>query len=311
MRALVTGANGFVGHYLLAELRSRDVDVVAAVHGRDAGASECAFDLNDAASVTDLVRSARPSVVFHLAGQAFVPQATIDPLDTYATNVIGTARIVEAIRALPAGAWPRLIFSSSGEVYGARSAPELPLHESMATAPATPYAASKVAAEAIVLASARTYGFEAIVTRAFNHIGPGQSDRFVVASFAKRLAEIGAGGAPLLPVGNLTSARDFLDVRDVVRAYADLAERGIAGEVYNVCSGVPTQIRDVLRHLVIAARVGVEIREDSALVRPVDVPVLYGNNGKLRAATGWEPSIALPQSLRDVYAAAREALATA
>ncbi len=141
---------------------------------------------------------------------------------------------------------------------------EMPLTEQSEVRPPTPYAASKLAGEAIARASAATYGLRVIVTRAFNHIGPGQSDRFVVARFAKRLAEIAAGGDPKLFVGNLESQRDFLDVRDVVRAYAELAERGRDGELYNVCSGTPAKIAEVLRTLVTVARVGVEIREDPA-----------------------------------------------
>jgi len=289
------------------ELRARGVAVVTA--GRPGhGAVDLALDLADAANVSLVVAQARPSVVFHLAAQAFVPEATADPLATYDTNVMGTARLIEALRALPREDRPRLLFASSGEVYGARAPAELPIRETLVPEPATAYAASKVAAEAIVLGSARQYGIDTVVTRAFNHIGPGQSERFVVAAFAKRLAQIAAGSDPLFPVGNLSPARDFLDVRDVVRAYADLAERGVAGQTYNVCSGVPTTIQEVLRQLVMAARVGVEIREDPTLVRPVDVPTVFGDSAKLRAATGWKPAYALPHSLRDVYAAAREAL---
>ena len=310
MRALVTGGNGFVGRYLCLELRSRGIEVVSAgqtMHGNDI---DVAFDLADPASIATILERSKPTVIFHLAAQAFVPQATSDPIGTYEINVMGTARLIESVRVIRSER-PRLIFVSSGEVYGSQAAANEPLREAMPTAPATPYAASKVAGEAIVLASARTYGFEAIVTRAFNHIGPGQSDRFVVASFAKRLAEIAEGDNARFPVGNLSPSRDFLDVRDVVRAYADLATAGTSGEIYNVCSGVPTKIQDVLRHLVMAARVGVEIREDPALVRAVDVPLFYGDNAKLRAATGWEPQISLPASLRDVYAAARATLTSA
>jgi len=305
----VTGGNGFVGRHLCAELRGRGCEVVSAARSLDGPGVDVPLELSDAANVRGVVERARPDVVFHLAAQAFVPQATREPLDTYDVNVLGTARLVEALRALPNGARPRLVFVSSGDVYGAHPAADMPLLETALPAPATTYAASKLAGEAIVLASARAYGLSALVTRAFNHIGPGQSERFVVAAFAARLAAIAAGGPPLFPVGNLTPQRDFLDVRDVVRAYADLAERGADGETYNVCSGVATRVQDVLRTLVTFARVGVEIREDPALVRAVDVPLSFGDPAKLKAATGWTPAFTLARSLRDVYEDARARVA--
>jgi GDP-4-dehydro-6-deoxy-D-mannose reductase len=306
MRAFVTGANGFVGRYLLAELRGRGHAVTAGGRARDVASPaapplDVEFDLADEPGMRVALADAKPDVVFHLAAQAFVPLATERPLETYDTNVLGTARLVEVVRALPEGSRPRVVFVSSGEVYGARARAELPLREAALPAPATPYAASKSAAEAIVLASARTYRFSAIVTRAFNQIGPGQSDRFVVPAFASRLARIAAGGDPVLKVGNLDAQRDFLDVRDVVRAYADLAERGVDGEIYNVCSGAATATVDILRKLVTIAHVGVEIREDPALLRAVDVPVVYGDNAKLREATGWAPTYALMRTLREIY----------
>ena len=307
MRALVTGGNGFVGSYLAAELRSRGIETLIAARYADGAGVDLPLDLADGENVRGVVELANADVLYHLAAQAFVPQATRVPLETYDTNVMGTARLIEAIRGLQAQRRPRLVYVSSGEVYGSRDAADLPLRETLAPLPATPYAASKVAAEAIVLASSRTYGVRAIVTRAFNHIGPGQSELFAVAAFAKRLAAISAGGDARFPVGNLSAQRDFLDVRDVVRAYADLAERGADGEIYNVCSGVPRKMEDVLRALVSIARVGVEIREDPALVRPVDVPLVYGDNAKLKAATSWEPAYAFARSLRDVYEATLEA----
>ena len=305
LRALVTGGNGFVGRYLTAELRGRGFETVVAGHSPDGGDFDVALDLRDPLRIAQVVAEARPTVVFHLAAQAFVPRATAEPLETYDINVMGTARLVDAVRSLSRDARPLLLFASSAEIYGAHEAADLPLRETARAFPATPYAASKLGGEAIVLASARTYGFPAIVTRAFNHIGPGQCHRFAVAAFARRIAAIAAGGAPLLPVGNLEGMRDFLDVRDVVRAYVDLALHGRAGEIYNVCSGTPTRMSEVLRQLVMAARVAVEIREDPSLLRPADVPVVYGDNAKLKSATGWEPAYSLARSLRDVYDAAR------
>lgn len=307
MRALVTGGNGFVGRYLVAELSARGFETLTAARYAEDAEIDLPLDLADLENVRGVVELARPEIVFHLAAQAFVPEAARAPLETYDTNVAGTARLIEAIRGLPGERRPRLLFVSSGEVYGSRGSADLPLRETLAPQPITPYAASKAAAEAIVLASAHTYGLRAVVTRAFNHIGPGQNDAFAVASFAKRLAAIAAGGDPRFAVGNLSAQRDFLDVRDVVRAYADLALRGTDGEIYNVCSGAPRKMEDVLRTLVTIARARVEIFEDPALMRPVDVPLAYGDNTKLKAATGWTPAYGFARSLREIYDAAREA----
>ncbi len=307
MRALVTGGNGFVGRHLVAELRARGEDAIVA--GRpDDGEVDVPLDLAHAESVRAAIVETRPDVVFHLAAQAFVPDASRAPLASYDTNVLGTARVVEAVRAC--GAPPRLVYVSSGEVYGAQRGGDA-IDETALPEPLTVYAASKLAGEAIVLASARSFGVRALVTRAFNHVGPGQSDRFVVPAFAKRLAAIAAGGPARFPVGNLSPQRDFLDVRDVVRAYADLARDGGDGETYNVSSGTATAIADVLRTLVEIAGVAIDVVEDPALVRPVDVPVMRGANGKLRAATGWRRTIPLADSLRAVYAEACERLAVA
>jgi GDP-4-dehydro-6-deoxy-D-mannose reductase len=304
MRALVTGGNGFAGRHLVALLRERGDEVVVAGRAHD-GDVDVALDLGDSASVRHAVEFARARVIFHLAAVAFVPESTNAPLPTYETNILGTARLFEAVRDVYRDdAPPRCLFASSAEVYGARQPSEYPLRETLAPRPATPYAASKLAGEAIALASARTFGIPTIVTRAFNHIGRGQDPRFAIPAFAKGLAEIRNGAPPLLSVGNLSTQRDFLDVRDVVAAYAALAERGSDGEVYNICSGHPVSMSEVLRQLIEIARVPVEVRESAELLRPSDNPVSYGDGAKLRAATGWAPHFSLADSLRDVFAEA-------
>ena len=191
--------------------------------------------------------------------------------------------------------------------YGARDAGEYPLVETLGLRPSNPYGASKAAAEAILLGEASSFGLDVVITRAFNHIGPGQDERFVVASLAAQLAHIAAGGPPQLLVGNLEAARDFLDVRDVVAAYIALARDGERGEIYNVCSGRAVTIRDVLRELIAIARVPVEVREDAGRMRGADIPLSVGNPAKLRGRTGWEPKIPLVRSLRDIYEAERGA----
>jgi GDP-4-dehydro-6-deoxy-D-mannose reductase len=201
--------------------------------------------------------------------------------------------------------------ASSAEVYGPRTPREYPVREDALLRPATPYAASKAAAEAFAGAALRTYGVPTIVVRAFNAIGPGQDDRFAVAGFAAQLARIAAGGAPLLHVGNLDAQRDFLDVRDLAAAYVALLDSGTPGEAYNACSGRPLAIKDVLRALIGIARIAVEVREDPARMRPSDLPLSYGDAAKLTAATGWQPVTPLATSLRDAYEDARGRLAAA
>jgi nucleoside-diphosphate-sugar epimerase len=200
---------------------------------------------------------------------------------------------------------PRLLFISSAEVYGARDAGDLPLRESLAPHPANPYAASKAAAEAILIGEMRALGGDVVIARAFNHIGPGQSERFAIAGFALGLAKIAAGGEKMLLVGNLDAARDFLDVRDVVQAYVALAKRGERGEIYNVCSGKAVAIRDLLGELIRIAKVPVEVRADPERMRPADVAISVGSNAKLVERTGWSPRRSIAQSLRDIYADAR------
>lgn len=302
MRALVTGASGFVGRYLVERLRADEAEIFAAGGPHD-GDSLFPIDLLDADTLHAAFDLAQPEVVFHLAAQAFVPRAIEAPAETYETNVIGTANVLAALRA-----WRdrnkrdvRLVFVSSAEVYGVQPPQVMPLLESCAPNPGNPYAASKAAAEALVLGEVRSFGVDAVITRAFNHIGPGQNERFVVPSFAAQLATIAHGGEPVLHAGNLEPRRDFLDVRDVVDAYAALARDGKRGEIYNVCSGSAISVREILGELIRIAHVPVEVRDDPARMRPSDVPVLYGSNEKLRDSTGWSPRIPLRQTLQDVY----------
>ena len=300
MRVLVTGGSGFVGRRLVAALRERGDEVVSASpsQGDD---QHIPLDLTDAENVRAVVEMTRPELVFHLAAQTFVPASIEDPLTTYRVNVDGTAYLLEALRETK----PRLVFASSAEVYGRRPQEDMPLRETLPTRPSNPYAASKAAGEALVLGWHEAYGIDAVISRAFNHIGAGQDARFAVAAFAQRLARIASGQERVLTVGNVESERDFLDVSDVVAAYIALADRGSAGEVYNVCSGQAVKMREVLRRLVNIAGVAVEIREDPELMRGTEVMRSVGDPSKLKRTTGWSPRIGLAESLREVYEEAR------
>ena len=189
---------------------------------------------------------------------------------------------------------------SSAEVYGIVTPDELPLSETSQVRPASPYAASKAAAEQVALQAARGFGQRVLVARPFNHVGPGQAPAFAVPALAKRIVDAQAAGATTLTVGTLTTRRDFTDVRDVVVAYRLLVEKGAAGEVYNVASGVDVSIAEIAESLLTLAGADLEFVEDPALIRPVDVPVLRGDAGRIREATGWSPRIPLKATLADV-----------
>jgi GDP-4-dehydro-6-deoxy-D-mannose reductase len=301
MRVLITGAGGFVGPHLVTALRERGHEAVRTE--RHPAEDSLAVDVTQPLELRGAIELVRPDAVAHLAALAFVPASIDDPAATFAVNATGTMNVLDALRAARGeNPSPRVLIVSSGDVYGAHAPAAYPLRETVAPLPRNPYAASKIAAEALALAYARTFGLDVVVTRAFNHIGAGQHKHFAVPSFALQLARIASGGDSLLFVGNLAASRDFLDVRDVCAAYVALLEGGgAAGEIYNVCSGKATTMREVLRQLITIAGVPVEVREDPARMRPADIPLSVGDASKLRDATGWAPRIPLTAALRAVY----------
>jgi GDP-4-dehydro-6-deoxy-D-mannose reductase len=291
MRALITGGKGFVGHWLAAHLKDCGDEVVVV---------DVETDVADGVALRKVVTEAAPEAIYHLAALTHVGESWDNPSQVLRVNVIGSAELLAAARALAVP--PTVLVVSSAEVYGVVTPDQLPLSEATPTAPATPYAASKLAAEAVALQAWRGYGQPVLVVRPFNHIGPGQSPNFAVPALAKRIVEARKSGATALSVGTLTTRRDFTDVRDVVVAYRLLVQHGQPGTIYNVCSGKDVAIADVAAELLTLAQADLELVTDPALVRPVDVPVLQGDAGRLQAATGWVPSIPLATTLADVLA---------
>jgi len=289
MRALVTGAKGFVGTWLIAHLEAQGDVVVGIDHEVDVG---------DADAVRVAVAEAAPDAVYHLAAMAHVGQSWTGPAEVLQVNAVGTLHVLEAARQLPRP--PRVLVVSSAEVYGAVPADRLPVTEEAALAPVTPYAVSKVAAEYLGVQAHLAHGLPVVRVRPFNHVGPGQSPGFVVPALAQRIAAARRSGEPGIKVGNLAARRDLTDVRDVVRAYRLLVEHGVPGEVYNVCSGRDVGIDEVADRLLALAGADLRLEVDPALARPVDVPVIRGDPAKLHAATGWTPVVDLDTSLEGV-----------
>ncbi|HKE72764.1 MAG TPA: GDP-mannose 4,6-dehydratase [Acidimicrobiales bacterium] len=293
MRALVTGAGGFVGRHLvrhLAEQGDEVVEMELAVDG---------IDIADAEPVMEAVMGAKPTAVYHLAGAADVGGSWTAPRETFMANALGTLNVLEAARA--AGV-ERVLAVTSADVYGRVTEDELPLDEDQPLRPVSPYAASKVAADALAQQAWLGHRLPVVRVRAFNHLGPGQSDRFVAPSLAARIARNERQGGDEVPIGNMTPLRDVTDVRDVVRAYRLLMERGEPGAVYNVCRGRAVSVKEIAEELLAMAARPMHLVVDQSLQRPVDIPVLVGDNGALRAATGWEPTIPLETTLADVLA---------
>jgi GDP-4-dehydro-6-deoxy-D-mannose reductase len=289
VRSLITGGKGFVGQWLAAHLKDRG-DEVAVI--------DLETDVADGGAVRRVFSDVLPEAVYHLAAMTHVGESWDDPSQVLRVNVLGTAEILAAARQVPGP--PRVLVVSSAEVYGVVTAEQLPLTEDTPTEPASPYAASKLAAEAVALQAWRGYGQPVVVVRPFNHIGPGQSPNFFVPALAKRIVEARRTGARSLRVGTLSTRRDFTDVRDVAAAYRLLMEHGSPGTVYNVCSERDVAMSEVAAQLLELAGVALGLETDPALVRPVDVPVLRGDAGLLRGATGWQPTIPLATTLADV-----------
>ncbi|HEX5041181.1 MAG TPA: NAD-dependent epimerase/dehydratase family protein [Candidatus Limnocylindria bacterium] len=305
MKALVTGATGFAGGWLARELERAGHEVVAAPPSRD-------LDVADADAVHDLVRSARPDVIAHLAAVASAGAAARDLDAAIRTNVGGTVAVTRAAATLEPP--PGLLLVSSAEVYRPPTAmDDAVLAEDAPLTPRTSYGLLKLAQEGVALAGARRDGVPAVIVRPFNHIGPGQRPISAAAAFVERVRSVRRGESDRLRVGNIDVERDIGDVRDVVRAYRLLLEALADGRLgnrpsaFNVATGQPTRLRTVIEVLCRLAGVRPTIEVDPALIRNDDPPRIVGDAGALHAATGWAPEIALETTLADMLAAAEDA----
>lgn len=299
MKTLLTGGTGFVGTALSQHLREFGDDVVA-FDRREGGP-----DVTDREAIRAAIKSLRPSVIYHLAAQSHVPTAWEDPVETLRVNVEGTLNVLDA--AHESGV-ERVIISSSAQVYGAVAEEELPLTEATPPRPNNPYAASKLAAEALAIQSFHGRGLGVICLRTFNTIGPGQRREFVASGLAHRIAAAERDGISEIDAGRLDVSRDFCDVRDVVRAYRLAAINGTSGAVYNVCSGVSRSIEELANGLAARSSQPVRFVQKRDLLRPADTPVVRGDPTALMQATGWASDTSFTKSLDDVMEDARSRL---
>lgn len=303
MRALITGVEGFVGPHLVRALaRLTDWTLFGLsrtpVSAPD-GYSSIVADLREREQVLRAVAEIVPTHVFHLAAQSHVPTSHSDNGATLVNNIVGQTNLLDACRALPEA--PRVLVVASAEEYGLARPEEMPLREDQLFRPTSPYAVSKIAQDLLGWQYFISYGLPVVRVRPFAHIGPGQSDRFAVSAFARQIAEIEAGLCPpVVRVGNLEARRDFLDVRDMVRAYYLALTKGEPGEVYNIGGGTAIGIGEVLDLLLTLSPLAIAVERDPARMRPSDIPLLVADSTRLRAATGWLPTIPLAQSVRDV-----------
>ncbi len=313
---LVTGADGFVGQHLVAELLRRGERVVGAVRSLppqlttlpEADAERVRWvtlELEAVESVRALARQVRPTRIFHLAGLSSVAESLVDRVSPFRVNALGTLYLLEELARTrrETGADPRILIAGSANAYGLAATRHRPLTEDCPLEPISPYAVSKAAQELVGLGFCRSGELSVVVTRSFNHTGPGQREPFVAPQLAKRIKEIERrGGEGVVKVGDASVRRDFTDVRDVVRAYVALAERGEPGQVYNVCSGRAYSVGELVETLAELAGVRVAVEQDPARARAADVPEMVGSYTRLARATGWRPEIGLRRSLADLLA---------
>jgi len=302
MRAFITGINGFVGKHLVELLLSSEHEVIGidrTIVKSETNVRQYAVNINDETKLCDLIGSYKPQQIYHLAAPSFIPDSYESPMETFRCIIDGTLNLMEAVRKKSPKS--KLLLIGSSDEYGQYKGEVF--QEDMLPAPCTPYASAKTASSVIGAQYAQFYGLDIVRTRSFNHIGPGQSPRFVCARIAKQLAELEKFGGAQITLGNINVSRDFLDVRDVVRAYYALMNvSGNSGELYNVCSGQIVSVEDILNIFLdmtdLRCRPGFEIINENQ-IRLYDNKTVCGSNAKLKEHTGWSKEISFDRTVAD------------
>ncbi|MDR1961147.1 MAG: GDP-mannose 4,6-dehydratase [Gracilibacteraceae bacterium] len=303
-KTLIIGAAGFVGVHLMTCLSAEGRNVSATKLSQETIDSDIAvydLDILDADAVRTLFEDVNPGCVFHLAAQSSVALSWKEPALTVDINIKGAVHVLEAARAMKHPA--RVLLIGSSEEYGAVRPEQLPVDEETPLRPGNIYAATKAAQDMLGAVYANAYGMDVLMIRAFNHIGPGQSPMFAVSDFCRQVARIESGlQEPIIRVGNLSAKRDFTDVRDVVRAYSLLSQRGEGGTAYNVGSGCSVSIQSILDIILAQAKADIRVERDETRFRPADVPVVEADTKRLRETTGWRPEIPVSETIADALA---------
>ncbi len=314
MKALITGIAGFAGGHLTRYLLDRGDEVAGIEQGESKNWEEFAKahkikvyagDIRDEEMVAKAINQFKPDTIIHLAAQSSVKLSFEDPFETFSANVIGTLVLLETIShsEMPIKA---LVISSS-EVYGPLQPEEVPVTEEHPFKPINPYAVSKATVDLMAYQYCKAYGMGVYIARAFSHSGPGQRTVGVLSDWAFQVAKIDLGRMqPELKVGNMQVRRDYADVRDVVRGYVDIIEKGKPGEAYNVCAGIGYELSELLEKYQKMTSNEIRIVVDQSRMRPVDIPILIGSNEKIKRDTGWQPSIPIDKTLRDTFEYWRE-----
>ncbi len=304
-RAFITGINGFAGSFLAELLLSKGYDVYGVVKTDNSNLESVenniklfTLDLLDKEGVEDVISEVNPNLIFHLAALTSPSQSFKDPTSLFTTNISAQVNIFNAVSNLKIN--PKILITSSAEIYGMVDPKNLPANEETPLRPTSPYAVSKITQDFLGLQYFLSNGLQVVRVRPFNHIGPRQSPDFVVASFAKQISDIEKEKCePVIKVGNLESKRDFTDVRDMVKAYELVIRLGKSGDVYNVGSGKSYQIKDVLNKLLSMSDKDIRIEIDPERFRPGDISETVSDSSKLRSLTGWSPEIIIEETLKD------------
>jgi GDP-4-dehydro-6-deoxy-D-mannose reductase len=311
---LITGISGFVGGHFTRFIVNKKSDYVIHglsrskpawdfIHNLDPILDAITFyqcDLLDSKKTNEIIERIQPDYILHLASFSSVSRSWGEPMTSFLNNTNAFLNIVEAVRTLDFNT--KILSIGSSEEYGIVKESDLPINEKKHVAPANPYAVARVSEEYLAQIYANGYHLNICCTRSFNHIGPGQSDQFVVSSIAKQFAELAIyHKKPVIRIGSGSIIRDFIDIEDVIRAYDAILEKGISGEVYNVCSGRGNSINDIVNSLSELTHIPVVVEQNQNLFRPIDNPVLIGNYGKLQTTTGWKPECPIENSLEKIH----------